>query len=190
MIEKNLLKSEAESTYSYKNAQGEIETIDIITGERLDKKIFQPITNYKYSQDFCDLVCQLLREGMTLTAICKMEGFPSYSTVCRWKKQNQEFNELLEEAKKDRAEVFMDKIITIADNSMDGKIDKDGVTAMRLATDGFEKAASAGDPATYGKAKDQQVRIENLIMINTGIDAPVVKSQVLDITPKVEKIES
>ncbi len=173
-----------EETYSYLNkVTGEVETINIISGEIIGKKKFESST-YKYSSDFCDLVCQLIREGKTFTDISKIPGFPSYNTICRWKRENSLFNEAIKEANKDRASLFMDEVIDISRSAKDGNVDKDSVAAMRLAVDGFEKAAAAGNPSEFGKAKDQQVRVENLIIIQTGIDSPVIQSPI-----EVKKIE-
>lgn len=183
------IKKSEESTYTYRNAEGLIETIDIATGKILGKRKFKSLKGYQYSSDFADLVCQLVREGMTLTKVCKMKGFPSYNTVCYWKGRHQEFKEMLVQAKKDRAEVYHDKMIDIAQEATEGKIDKDSVSAMRLASECFEKAAASGDSAQYGRAKDQAVRQEIHVMISTGIDTAIVRdvsSQQIEEKKKVE----
>ena len=169
--------SKKESHFSYLNKEGFVETIDIETGEKLGKKKFKPLNGYKYSEDFAFIVCQMIREGMSLKAICRQPGFPSYGTVYYWKKNNQEFKNMLAEAKKDRADAHMDNVIEISQRAMDGQFVKDDVAGMRLAMDGFEKAAAAGNPGEFGKARDQNVRVENLIIIDTGISRPVISSE-------------
>lgn len=149
------------------------EEVWIEVGMDLDN--ISSMESYKYSDVMADMICQKIREGGCITHFSGKGGIPPYSTICRWKKQNQEFNELLKEAKKDRAEYFMDQQIGIAEDAKDGLIDKDSVAASRLAMDGFERAAAAGDPAQFGKSKDQNVRVENLIIIDTGISRPTIR---------------
>src|SRR5438105_12171804 len=45
-----------------------------------------------YSDELTDKICELLIEGMSLTAICKMEGIPRKMTVLTWLHQYEDFH--------------------------------------------------------------------------------------------------
>lgn len=73
-------------------------------------------TDWPYSVITADLICQEIMVGASLTQVCKMEGFPSYSVVSRWRRENPEFRELLKQAYEDRAEYYLESALSLMDD--------------------------------------------------------------------------
>lgn len=126
-----------------------------------------------YSDVIADLIIQKVVEGMTLTKVCALEGFPSYSVVARWKSQYPDFREKLAEARRDRADHFHDKIIDTVDEPKyreDKKtvVDKntgeettviekvkvplstEDIQTRKMQVEAYKWAASVGNPDAYG----------------------------------------
>lgn len=49
-----------------------------------------PAEPVRYSAELADRILDLLAEGKTLTAVCKLDGMPRAFTVNRWVKDNKE----------------------------------------------------------------------------------------------------
>lgn len=127
-----------------------------------------------------DLLAQKITEGSPLTKACKELGL-SYALVCRWKRQNKDFAQLLAEAKQDRAEALRDEALTLVDNAAE---DSDAISKARLQADTRKWAAASDDPQNYsGKAKVENNPVGSVtIVISTGINREErdVTQQVLD----------
>ncbi len=79
-------------------------------------------SDWPYSEITADLICQQIVEGASLTKVCKMQGFPSYGIVCRWRRENPDFEVALNQAYKDRAEFYLESAIDIV-NDLETKHD-------------------------------------------------------------------
>ncbi len=51
-----------------------------------------------YDEQFKDEICELLRSGMPISIVCKVEGVPNYKTVQRWRDRFPEFDDAIIEA--------------------------------------------------------------------------------------------
>lgn len=95
-------------------------------------------SDWPYSNLIADQICIKIVEGESLTAICKQEGFPSYSVVCRWRNEYPLFKANLELAYKDRAEFYLEKILDLVDS-----VDEDtNLGQIRLRIDALKWAAA------------------------------------------------
>ncbi len=72
-----------------------------------------------YGQDTADLICEMLADGKSLRAMCRDEGMPSTSTVCKWLARNSEFAEQYTRARELQADALFDDCLAIADNEHD-----------------------------------------------------------------------
>lgn len=70
-------------------------------------------TDWPYSQMTADLICQQIAEGTSLGQICRQVGYPTYNVLCRWRRENSDFNLAIEQAYKDRGEFFREKILEL-----------------------------------------------------------------------------
>jgi len=185
-------------TVGYLNENGEVEVLDIATGEvvgtsgnpddigeivpiqveggklvhvqrglTLDDIRPGPKHKYEYSPLLADVFCQKIAEGGFITATCKEDGMPSYSTINRWKRNNDDFRKQLREAVTDRAEHYADRAIRAAEETSN----KDQVPAQRLKHDAYKWRATMDNPKDYSNQTklvgdpDQPIRY----IIETGI---------------------
>ena len=166
------------------NEEGEIEEYDKETGEivakapSMDALVTQEhkvaahlfdqryVRKYKYNQAVADVIIQKMIEGMSLASICKLDGMPTYSIVVLWRKQHEEFDKMIKDMRKYRAEVFRDLIA----DSMADIPEKEEVPALKLQ---FEKAkwlAKVDDPDTYSDKSQQGTEQAPVkIVIETGV---------------------
>ncbi len=74
-----------------------------------------------YNHTVGSLICQKLTEGKGLIEISKMEGFPNYATILKWKKK-PEFSKMLNQAFKDKAEYNSERAIALANAGSTNKV--------------------------------------------------------------------
>lgn len=68
-----------------------------------------------YGQDTADAICEMLADGKSLRAICREQGMPSTSTVCKWLGRNADFAEQYARARELQADALFDDCLDIAD---------------------------------------------------------------------------
>ena len=101
---------------------------------------------FLYSEIIADIICQKIAEGSSITKVSQEKGFPSYSILCRWRKEVSEFDEAIEQAYIDRADYYHDMAIEAA-RSADTK---DEVAIKRLQHDAYKWGAQVGKPQKFG----------------------------------------
>lgn len=102
---------------------------------------------WPYSQVTVDLILQKIREGMTVIAIGKTEGFPPHGIIFKWKAEHPEFKAAYILAKKDRADYHAELAIEEAQFAKESKVQSD-----RLRVETYKWAAEVGDRDTFGKS--------------------------------------
>lgn len=121
----------------------------------------------------------------SLTKICKMDGFPPYHDVCRWRREDEDFDKALKQARVDRAEVFADKAVETAESLEDAN--RDEVSVGKLKVDTYKWAAEKHDPEKFGN-KTKVVGDANAplsLNIITGVPQPAPPNE----EPKEKAIE-
>lgn len=88
-----------------------------------------------YTQEQADVICEQLARGESMRKVCDDDDMPAMSTVFRWLRERDEFRQQYETAKDEAADVMVEEINDIADNSIN-----DYVT--QLAEEISEKPAS------------------------------------------------
>jgi len=88
-----------------------------------------------YTQELADVICEQLARGDSMRKVCEADNVPAMSTVFRWLRQQDEFRQQYEVAKDEAADVMVEEINEIADNSTN-----DYVTVLADAIE--EKPAS------------------------------------------------
>lgn len=77
----------------------------------------------EYNKDTIKRICKLIMEGNTITEVARKLGV-TRQAIYLWKKKDEEFNNLYEEALRFKAELYMDEILEISnDESRDILID-------------------------------------------------------------------
>lgn len=156
------------STAIVKNKEtGQLETICLDTGEVLNTGINpRDMSKYKFNLDTALLICQKIREGATLKQIDADPDLPSLTVIHYWRRTNISFNEEIKLARKERAEYYHDKVLEIADET----VDRDDVSVAKFRADQYKWAAEKGDPSSYGnKVEHTGSNTAPSIVIVTGI---------------------
>lgn len=98
-----------------------------------------------FNQEQADLICEMISGGMSLRAICDVDGWPDRTTVFRWLRDVAEFRIQYARAREDQAHAFGDDCVWISDN------DPDPQTA-KVRIDARKWYASKLLPKVYGDA--------------------------------------
>ncbi len=113
-----------------------------------------------------NLVCSLVGQRLTLTAIATLPGMPSVTQVKQWENQYPDFKEKLSIAKQARAEGLADTALNVASESEFKTAQSD-----KIKIDLLMKLAGALDPDSYGnKSQVKSEHHETLtFLIKTGV---------------------
>lgn len=122
-----------------------------------------------YSNFLADIICQRVAEGDTFVKICAEPNMPSYGTLTRWRRQHTHFDEMLEQARADRAEFFHDSVIKSAEEVKT----KDDAVIQKAKMDAYKWAAEKGNPDKFGNrtkiSGDKGAPLQ--LIIDTGVPA-------------------
>lgn len=131
----------------------------------IDPTVLAKFKYKEYSRYVVDLMCEKIVEGMGITEICQLKGYPSYAEFCRWKRQDPEIQKQIDQARRDRAEGLRDKIVKIADNLSE----RDG-DEIKTKIDTYKYLASVDDKQKFGNQKGEAQVVQPIqIVVNTGI---------------------
>ena len=73
-----------ENLYTYINKDGELECVDLLTGDLVPLTSYLPevkTKGYLYSLPIAQKICQGIREGKTLKSICDHPDMPAYARL-------------------------------------------------------------------------------------------------------------
>jgi hypothetical protein len=90
----------------------------------------------EYSPEIADAICELVAEGKSIRAICKVDEMPAMSTIFKWLSEQPTFSEQYARAKEVQAEGFAEELIDIADdisNDVTGELDMPNGVAVQRA---------------------------------------------------------
>jgi len=186
-----LLVFDEKKHYLYINDNGQPEAIDIETGETMVATVpYKDLHKYRsvlvegrrrwvplvdlpvaiqYSALFIDSFCVGILDGCGIRKVCADHNI-TYPEYCKMRKAYPDFAEAVDEARKDRAEIFFEKIEEIANET---KADKDEVALGRLKVDAFKHLSETADPSRFGKKTTIQGKIGvGIIQVETGIRRP------------------
>lgn len=135
-----------------------------------------------YHPQIVDILAQRVSEGLGITKICKQSDMPAYSTLCRWKRQHPEIEDILEMARRDRAEYLRDEALEKADEASD----KNDTPAAALKYEARKWAAGVDHAGRYGTKNKVDVALAaTMLVVDTGIrrdERPVEELHGKDIT--------
>ena len=135
----------------------------------------------RYSPELAAEICEHLRTGMTLRAVCRLPGMPNASTVLDWKTQDLEgFYQQYASAREAGYHAMAEQIIEIADQSdgdliktADGKeiLNSEFIARSRLRTDARIWLLSKALPKIYGPRQAVDHRFLDAPASEAGDDA-------------------
>ena len=114
-------------------------------------------------------LCTLISEGLSLRAICKMEGMPSRTAVLEWLAADVEFAGQYARAREVQADFYLDEIIEIADASV-GKAAA-VVQAYRLRVDTRKWAMTKLAPKKYGEKLEHEHGVPGGLKLTHDVEA-------------------
>ena len=134
-----------------------------------------------YSRELADIICERLASGEMISKICKSDGMPNYTTVKKWYRQHEEFQEMYDQAMEDRGDTYFDKVMETVEEAGQGEIPQ-----AKLKSDAYKWAAQISNPKQYQKQTkvDHSIGIANLNVI-TGI---VRDEKLIEASREVEEI--
>ncbi len=125
--------------------------------------------NYELSPVTKDIIFQRIAEGDSLAMVAKRRGMPPYTLLLRFYMRDSDFRELVDTAKKFRAESIYEKIMHNVDRLENEPMNKAEVDALTNATNFRKWTAEISDPHGYGNRKDPNTGGVTII-VSTGID--------------------
>ena len=183
---KNVEEDVPEDTYYYTDATGRVHLASVLTGEvikstpdeaagyiegnRLSPQFEKGNgVTWHYSKLYHDLVAEKIIEGLSLTQISRLEGFPNLTILTKWRAQYPAFNEAITLARKAKAQKYEDMI----EDSLEAtrKLKKDEIPAEKLWLDKAKWLAEKHDPQTYGTKRESTTEGSAPVhmTINTGV---------------------
>lgn len=152
-----------------------------------------------FSEEVFTTICHRLAEGETLSAICRDEDMPHRSNVHMWLIKDEELHDRYMRAREIQAEVYVDQIMDIADDSRndymlvknaDGSerevVDHENIQRARLRIDARKWVAGKAKPKKYGESKHLDVEQGVTIKVRHTFPEPngpeVIEAEAIDVT--------
>jgi len=136
-------------------------TIDLAKSLGIKKQI-------PYSPVLGDLIVQKIVNGVAMSDLSKVPGFPDLHTLSIWRSKNSDFDLAIREARRVRAELMRDNALQVAE-SADGEL-SEIVAGKRLLVDTLKWAAEKDDPEIYSARQRVDATVTAMTMIvDTGI---------------------
>lgn len=121
---------------------------------------------YPYSTQLAEHICAQIAEGADLVELAGKNGLPNYSTLCRWRRENPEFEEMYKQAKKDRAEFFFYR----ARQEVERAQTEEDVPVAKLRQDFYKYGAKVGDPGGFQEVQKVDARVAvGVTRLETGV---------------------
>lgn len=160
----------------------------ILVSSQVDPVHYVNNASVKFSWMLVDLICQKVREGDSLTKICKTEGYPSYALLCTWRREYPEIDTMLDQAREDRGEYFADKAIELHELDPDNKTQADD---KKTNFDILKWAAEKGNRQRYGnhtKVEHTGKVSHAVLVVETGVRKNI-EGVVVDETAKIREAQ-
>jgi len=128
----------------------------------------------KWTQEIEDEICERLSRGEPLRAICRLEGFPEWTTVYNWMESRDGFSERVARARENGVEAIAQDTLAMIDAEPryieDGKggtrIDAGYVQWLKLRTEQRMKLLACWSPNRYGNRVQVAGDKDNPLQIN------------------------
>jgi hypothetical protein len=135
---------------------------------------------YANRRDLCLEIAMEIAAGKTFYQLDKLKQFPSTRTVFYWYARDLEFKNLIDEARRVRAEFYHDQLVEVAED-----VEEQNARSSKVKADIFKHLMGVNDRDRFGQAPktDAAPPVVNIIF-STGIDRP--QTEVIDVTPEQE----
>ena len=99
-----------------------------------------------YSEELADKICEQIAKGDTLNTLDLDPAFPSRSTIQRWLARDEDFRARYEQAREERAEIYVEQLRDVLKDLREERID---ANAARAAWNILSWLASKDSPRRY-----------------------------------------
>lgn len=146
-------------------------------------------SRWRYSDTLAQLICEQIVLGERITKL--PNGYPPYSVIARWRKSQDGFRQMLEDATRDRADQFHDMAMDYLEEMKESDAE-DRASVARVQIDAIKWMAKVGNVDRYGdKTKisgDPMAPLQ--IILDTGIRREHLPPEIEDtqISGESEKI--
>lgn len=105
-------------------------------------------SQWPFSKEIADSICDLVAEGQNLHVIGKLDGFPPRWRIYEWFKEDKDFADNYARAREDRADWRASKIDEVVAQMLDAQVEP---AAARVAIDAHKWQAGKEKPKVYGE---------------------------------------
>ena len=125
--------------------------------------------NYTLSSVMRDLIFNDIIEGASLYSVSKKKNRPPYAILCKTYYRDSKFRELVDAARKFRAEMLYDRIMQNAERLEMGDLNKAEVDGLTNATNFYRWGCEVSNGEVYGNKKDTNQGGVTII-VSTGVN--------------------
>ena len=143
--------------------------------------------NYSLSPVMRDLIFDDIVNGGSLASVGKKRGRPPYTLLCKHYIKDEAFRNMVDAAKKFRAEHLYDRIMDNANRLELGDMNKAEVDGMTSATNFLKWGCEVSNGEVYGNKKADSQGIT--IVVSTGIDRSQ-SAATIDVVLNKDKVEN
>lgn len=123
----------------------------------------------QYSPLVADMVCAAVLQGTGIEAACTQVGL-TYRDYVGWRKMYPEFGEMVDEARKDRAEIFFEKLERVAEET---EAEEEAIALGRLKADIYKHLSEVSDSGRFGRTTKVNAKVGiSAIHVETGVRRP------------------
>lgn len=165
-------------TYYEQVPGGGIVMYDMLTGKIIGRSsnlvefMGADTTHRTYHPLIIDAICdKMVEDGLTLSQVCKRDGYPCLGTIMRWQRVHPEVKQRLDEAREMQAELFYTTMVKNLEEMPD-ELNRDEVQVQKLKFEKLKYLAGVSNPYRYGNrtihSGDGQAPVQ--FVISTGIN--------------------
>lgn len=130
------------------------------------KEVSSEWSLYKNRRDLCLEIAMEIAGGKTFYQLDKCKQFPSTRTVFYWYARDNEFKNLIDEARRVRAEFYHDQLVEVAQD-----VEEENARSSKVKADIFKHLMGVNDRERFGQQKQEPVGPATVnIVFQTGIN--------------------
>ena len=124
-------------------------------------------TAHLKTPELLEAIARDIANGATMKQVCNQPGRPEKSTVWHWMQHDPDFRAAMDEAIRQRTELFAEEAVSLTDEEppvghLDGKVDSGWVAWRKMQVASRQWAASKLLPKKYGDKLTVETVEENL----------------------------
>jgi hypothetical protein len=152
-----------------------------------------------YSKEVADTLLDRMANGETPTEVCRDPAMPSWVVMCRWRRQNEDFDKRYRIAHESCVEYLVSDVVNISDNAVNDYVDRinpRGKTTRVFDREHFERSRLRVESRkwmaakilrwTYGDKSEVEVRTPDGVNIKVEARNQLINAIMKLVQPKVD----